>query len=86
MKIALYIAFNNSSSVNCCMDVIDIVSAENDIIIDSKIKSDLSNEFHSKFSFFDSSYAATLTIFLLLILAIISIVQFILFEKRIHYR
>ncbi len=55
MKIALYIAFNNSSSVNCCKEVIDIVSAENDIIIDSKIKSELSKEFQSKFSFFDSS-------------------------------
>ena len=55
MKIALYIAFNNSSSVNCCKEVIDIVSAGNDIIIDSKIKSDLSKEFQSKFSFFDSS-------------------------------
>ena len=53
MKIALYIAFNNSSSVNCCKEVIDIVSAENDIIIDSKIKSDLSNEFQSKFSFLE---------------------------------
>ena len=55
MKIALYIAFNNSSSVNCCKEVIDIVSVGNDIIIDSKIKSDLSKEFQSKFSFFDSS-------------------------------
>ena len=55
MKIALYVAFNNSSSVNCCKEVIDIVSVENDIIIDSKIKSDLSKEFQSKFSFFDSS-------------------------------
>ena len=55
MKIALYIAFNNSSSVNCCKEVIDIVSEENDIIIDSKIKSELSKEFQSKFSFFDSS-------------------------------
>ena len=42
--------------------------------------------YESAFSFFDLSYAATLTIFLLLILAIISIVQFIWFEKRIHYR
>ena len=55
MKIALYVAFSNSSTVNCCKDVIDIVSAENHIIIDSKIKSDLSKEFQSKFSFFDSS-------------------------------
>ena len=42
MKIALYVAFSNSSTVNCCKDVIDIVSAENHIIIDSKIKSELS--------------------------------------------
>ena len=55
MKIAIYIAFNNTSSVNCCKEVIDIVSVENDIIIDSKIKSELSKEFQSKFSFFDSS-------------------------------
>ena len=55
MKIALYIAFNNSSSVNCCKEVIDIVSVENDIIIDSKIKNELSKELQSKFSFFDSS-------------------------------
>jgi len=54
MKIALYIAFNNSSSVNCCKEVIDIVSVENDIIIDSKIKNELSKELQSKFSFFDS--------------------------------
>ena len=55
MKIALYIAFNNSSSVNCCKEVIDIVSVENDIIIDSKIKNELSKDLQSKFSFFDSS-------------------------------
>ena len=55
MKIALYVAFNNSPSVNCCKEVIDIVSAKNDIIIDSKIKNELSKELQSKFSFFDSS-------------------------------
>ena len=38
------------------------------------------------FSFFDFSYAATITIFLLLILAIISLAQFVFFDKRIHYR
>ena len=42
--------------------------------------------YETAFSFLDSSYAATLTIFLLLALAIISIVQFKMFEKRIHYR
>ena len=42
--------------------------------------------YESAFSFLDSSYAATLTVILLFILAIVSIVQFVLFDKRIHYR
>ena len=55
MKIAIYVAFSNSSTVNCCKEVIDIVSVENDVIIDSKIKGDLNNDIQSKFSFFDST-------------------------------
>ncbi|MBT3206756.1 MAG: sugar ABC transporter permease [Nitrosomonadales bacterium] len=42
--------------------------------------------YETAFSFLDSSYAATLTIFLLFALAIISIVQFMFFDKRTHYR
>jgi sn-glycerol 3-phosphate transport system permease protein len=38
------------------------------------------------FSFFDDSYAATLTVVLLAVLAIFSIGQFLLLDKRIHYR
>lgn len=38
------------------------------------------------FSFFDESYAATLTVVLLGALAIISVGQFVLLDKRIHYR
>ncbi len=38
------------------------------------------------FSFFDESYAATLTVVLLGTLAIISVGQFFLLDKRIHYR
>ncbi|RXJ82027.1 carbohydrate ABC transporter permease [Arcobacter sp. F2176] len=38
------------------------------------------------FSFFDYSYAATLTIVLLSILIIISLIQFGLIEKKIHYK
>ncbi len=38
------------------------------------------------FSFFDESYAATLTVVLLAVLALISIGQFVLLDKRIHYR
>jgi len=38
------------------------------------------------FSFFDDSYAATLTVVLLALLATISVSQFYLLDKRIHYR
>ncbi|MGZ5573369.1 MAG: carbohydrate ABC transporter permease [Usitatibacter sp.] len=38
------------------------------------------------FSFFDTSYAATLTVVLLVLLAGLAIVQFQLIEKRVHYR
>jgi sn-glycerol 3-phosphate transport system permease protein len=38
------------------------------------------------FSFFDTTYAATLTVVLLLLLAGLAIVQFVLIERRVHYR
>jgi sn-glycerol 3-phosphate transport system permease protein len=38
------------------------------------------------FSFFDTAYAATLTVVLLALLAGLAIVQFLLVEKRVHYR
>jgi sn-glycerol 3-phosphate transport system permease protein len=38
------------------------------------------------FSFFDTTYAATLTVVLLILLAILAIVQFLLIERRVHYR
>jgi sn-glycerol 3-phosphate transport system permease protein len=38
------------------------------------------------FSFFDEAYAATLTVVLLAVLAVIAIGQFVILEKRIHYR
>jgi sn-glycerol 3-phosphate transport system permease protein len=38
------------------------------------------------FSFFDTTYAATLTVVLLLMLALLAIVQFLLIERRVHYR
>ncbi len=38
------------------------------------------------FKFFDQAYAATLTIVLLAILAIIAIGQFLLADKRVHYQ
>jgi sn-glycerol 3-phosphate transport system permease protein len=38
------------------------------------------------FSFFETSYASTLTVVLLAMLASMAIVQFLLIEKRVHYR
>ena len=38
------------------------------------------------FSFFDQAYASTLTVVLLAVLGLIAIVQFLVLEKRIHYR
>ena len=54
MKIALYIAFHNKSSIDCCKDIIGLISEKNQLVIDSKIKNDLSDEDQKKFSFFDS--------------------------------
>jgi sn-glycerol 3-phosphate transport system permease protein len=38
------------------------------------------------FSFFDAAYAATLTVVLLAALAVIAIGQFVLLDRRVHYR
>ncbi len=38
------------------------------------------------FSFLDEAYAATLTVVLLAVLAVIAVGQFVILEKRIHYR
>ena len=54
MKIALYIAFHNKSSIDCCKEIIDIISRNNQLVIDSKIKNELNKETQNKFSFFDS--------------------------------
>ena len=42
--------------------------------------------FESAFSFFDTAYAATLTVVLLTILAILALAQFFGLDRRIHYR
>ncbi|MCP4672567.1 MAG: sugar ABC transporter permease [Desulfobacula sp.] len=42
--------------------------------------------YENAFSFWDTSYAATLTVILILILAIITVFQFVVVEKRIHYQ
>jgi sn-glycerol 3-phosphate transport system permease protein len=38
------------------------------------------------FSFFETSYAATLTVVLLALLAVLALLQFLLIERRVHYR
>lgn len=42
--------------------------------------------YETAFSFFDMSYAATLTVVLLGMLAVLALTQFLLLDKRIHYR
>ena len=42
--------------------------------------------YENAFSYFDTNYAATLTVVLLGILALMSLVQFFLLDRRIHYR
>ena len=42
--------------------------------------------FESAFSYFDTNYAATLTVVLLVLLAIMALVQFFVLDRRIHYR
>lgn len=42
--------------------------------------------FENAFSFFDTAYAAALTVVLLIILMALALLQFGVFEKRIHYR
>lgn len=42
--------------------------------------------YENAFSYFDTNYAATLTVVLLLILAILALVQFFGLDRKIHYR
>jgi len=42
--------------------------------------------YETAFSFFDTPYGATLTVVLLVLLAVLSLSQFFAFDKRIHYR
>jgi len=42
--------------------------------------------FENAFSFFDTAYAAALTVLLLTILVILALLQFGVIEKRVHYR
>ncbi|SDG37139.1 carbohydrate ABC transporter permease [Roseospirillum parvum] len=42
--------------------------------------------YETAFSFFDTAYAATLTMVLLALLAVLGVGQFLLLDKRVHYR
>ncbi len=42
--------------------------------------------YENAFSYFDTNYAATLTVVLLMILAVLALAQFFLLDRRIHYR
>mgnify|MGYP001376955375 FL=1 len=55
MKIALYIAFQNKSSIDCFKEIIDLISDNNQLIIDSKFKNDLDESIGDNFVFFDSN-------------------------------
>lgn len=42
--------------------------------------------YENAFSYFDTNYAATLTVVLLIILAVLALAQFFFLDRRIHYR
>ena len=55
MKIALYIAFQNKSSIDCCMEIINLISDNNQLVVDSKIKNEIDEKTCKKLVFFDSN-------------------------------
>ena len=55
MKIALFISRKNQLSVDCCIEIINLLGADNDLSIDQAYKSYFSEDILSKVSFFDSS-------------------------------
>ena len=67
MKIALYIAFQNKSSIDCFKEIIDLISDNNQLIIDSKVKNDLDESKKDNFIFLIlmSKSIMILTLFLL---------------------
>ena len=55
MKIALYIAFQNKSSIDCCIEIINLISDNNQLVVDSKIKNEIDEKACEKLVFFDSN-------------------------------
>jgi sn-glycerol 3-phosphate transport system permease protein len=42
--------------------------------------------YETAFKFWDTAYASTLTVVLLVLLSVIALGQFLLLDKRVHYR
>ena len=55
MKIALYIAFQNKSSIDCCKEIIDLISDNNQLVVDSKLKNEIDKNRSDNLIFFDSN-------------------------------
>ena len=54
MKIALFISRKNQLSVDCCIEIINLLGADNDISIDRDYKKYFSKDILSHLSFYDS--------------------------------
>ncbi len=55
MKIALFISRKNQLSVDCCIEIINLLGADNEISIDQDYKKYFSKDILSNLSFYDSS-------------------------------
>ena len=55
MKIALFISRKNQLSVDCCIEIINLLRADNDISIDNDYKKYFAKDIISNLSFYDSS-------------------------------
>ncbi len=55
MKIALFISRKNKLSVDCCIEIINLLGADNEISIDGDYKKYFSKHILSNLSFYDSS-------------------------------
>ena len=55
MKIALYIAFQNKSSIDCSKEIVDLISDNNQLVVDSKLKNEIDKNKSSNLIFFDSN-------------------------------
>ena len=55
MKIALFISRKNQLSVDCCIEIINLLGADNEISIDRDYKKYFSKDILSNLSFYDSS-------------------------------